>query len=74
MKPLSVRDRRGGATLLVLVGLLVLAIWVGTDHTGRLARLVMRQRDLLSELRSTDIPGRPHRPAPCLPGRIEAER
>ncbi|HEY9069084.1 MAG TPA: hypothetical protein VIV61_02450 [Candidatus Ozemobacteraceae bacterium] len=68
------QSRRGGTMLLVLVVLLMIAIWVGTDHTGRLARLVMRQRDLLSELRTTDIPGRPERPAPCLSDRNATER
>ncbi|HNW36371.1 MAG TPA: hypothetical protein PKM25_15635 [Candidatus Ozemobacteraceae bacterium] len=56
---------RGGAMLLILLGILVLAAWVGADHTGRLFRLIARQRETMQRLRATDIPSRRPLQSPC---------
>lgn len=66
--------RRGGAILLIVIGLLILSFWVTLGHAGRLLKLVSFQRETMQRLRSSDVPLRSAAQAPCEVSRSEAYR
>lgn len=64
--------RRGGILILIVIGIIILSIWTGLDHTGRLLHLTGMQRETMQRLRSSDIPSRTGVQAPCEASRPDA--
>lgn len=58
-------SRRGSLMIFIVIGILLVATWIGTDHTGRLMNLIGVQRETMQRLRSSDVPVRTGNQAPC---------